>query len=68
MLKIKHMKKVMLKRPKGKEILSATIISGGVYYSAYAATGSMALGFVWLAIAALSGCIGILAMKVYGTY
>jgi hypothetical protein len=62
------MKKVMLKRPKGKEMLSAVMISGGIYYAAYATTGSVALGFVWLAIAALAGCLGIVAMKVYGTY
>ena len=62
------MKKVMLKKPKGKEILSAVMIAGGIYYADYAVTGSVALGFVWLAISALAGGLGIVAMKVYGTY
>ena len=62
------MKKVMLKRPKGKEILSAVMITGGIFYLACTVTGSVALGFVWLAIAALAGGLGIVAMKVYGTY
>lgn len=62
------MKKVMLKKPQVKEYLIGTILLGGIYYLAYSTTNSHAIGAIWVAIAALTGALGILAMKVFGTY
>lgn len=61
------MKKIMLKKPQRKEILTSLMVIGGFYAIAYYSTGSVAIGIVWSAISILAGAIGIVAMKVFGT-
>jgi len=62
------MKKVMLRKPHAKEYLVGAVVLGGIYYLAYSSTNSHAIGAIWIAITALTGVLGILAMKVFGTY